>query len=512
MSIPPEREQYDAYVGRIARGAGITSFGQGTRRILGYATQVALAQMYGPAQLGFYVLGITAVQLANVLAQFGMDTSVVRYVARYQAEGDVPRLRGTILLALWTTFALSLVLAGLMFIGAGFLANRVFDEPLLETVFEAFSISLPLFTVMSMALRITQGFQTVKYMTLVQEIFQPLVNLGLIVAFYFLGARILGATVAYIISMAASSVLALYYLRRIFPLLLERTAPAKLEYRAMFGVSGPMIAADFTGYTYAWITLAIVGIFSTTSAVGIFNAAARTAAVSTLVLVAFSKIFSPMVSNLYSRGLLDDLDRLYKDVARWSFSGAVGIFLITALLAKDIMGVFGPEFEAGWPALIVISAAQLFTSSMGPALRILAMTGRQRTVMFTTVGSAVLSLVLGFALIPQYGILGAAVAMAVNPMLANTINLLAVYRFMGLWPYGRQYSKPILAASFAALAVYFTRLAVPPFEGIVAVIALVPLYFLVYGVTLWTLGLAPSDRQLLKSFWMVVGRSFRVGA
>jgi len=46
------------------------------------------------AQLGFYAIGVTVVQLANVLSQFGMDNGVVRYVAHYRAEGDHTRVRG----------------------------------------------------------------------------------------------------------------------------------------------------------------------------------------------------------------------------------------------------------------------------------------------------------------------------------------------------------------------------------------------------------------------------------
>ena len=73
MSASPQQEQYEAHVGRIARGAGIASFGQGIGRLLNYFTQIALARMYGPTLLGFYVLGYTVVQVANVFAQFGMN-------------------------------------------------------------------------------------------------------------------------------------------------------------------------------------------------------------------------------------------------------------------------------------------------------------------------------------------------------------------------------------------------------------------------------------------------------
>src|SRR5215212_1194039 len=222
-----EDEQYNAYVGRIARGAGISLAGQGIGRVLNYATQIALAWMYGPAQLGLYILGLTLVQMTNVAAQFGMDNGAVRYVAHYRAEEDVPRVRGTILLALWAPLALSLVLAALMFFGADFLAGSLYNKPSLELVIRVFSISLPLYTLMNMALYATVGFQTVKQLIFVQQVAQPLTNLALIIIFYLLGAQILGAVAAYIVSVLVGSLLALYYLRRMFPGLINREIPAR---------------------------------------------------------------------------------------------------------------------------------------------------------------------------------------------------------------------------------------------------------------------------------------------
>src|SRR5829696_5835866 len=143
----------------------MSSIGQGLSRLLGYATQVALAWLYGPVQLGFYVLGVTLVQMTNILSQFGMDNGVVRYVAHYRAEGDARRVRGTVLQALTVTFGLSVALSILLFLGAGFLAEKVFQKRFLRTMIRAFSGSLPFFKVKNMAVWAKEGFQTVKYQT-----------------------------------------------------------------------------------------------------------------------------------------------------------------------------------------------------------------------------------------------------------------------------------------------------------------------------------------------------------
>ncbi|PLS83631.1 MAG: hypothetical protein CYG60_21605 [Actinobacteria bacterium] len=506
MSASPEREQYDAYVGQIARGAGMSSVGQGISRLLGYATQVALARMYGPAQLGFYVLGVSLVQLVNILSQFGMDSGVVRYVARYRAEGDEARVRGTILFALGATLGLSLALSGLVFFGAGALAD-LYGKAFLTSTFRLFALSIPFFAVMSISLWAMQGFGTVKHATFVEQVLRPLANLGLVVVFYLLGVQVLGAIAAYVLSMVLGSVIALYYLRRIFPKLLDRKVPAKYGAGELVGGSLPLMVASATNYANVWATTAILGIFVSAREVGIYNAASRTAALSGLVLMAFSGIFSPMVSNLYRKGSMAHLGYLYKDVSRWTFTGSLVFFLLIVLLSRDILAVFGEKFVSGWPAMVIIATAGLFGASVGLTGRVLAMTGHEKTVMWARLGSALLSVVVGVALIPTYGLIGAAVAAATGIFLVNALTLFYLRRLLGFWPYNNQYLKPLLSGTLALGGAMLVGWALPLPAGLPTIAVLAPTFVVLFAAGVLVLRLSESDRQFLRTVWAAIRRN-----
>ena len=372
-----DKQPYDAHVGQIARGASITSFGLAVKGVMRFVIQFSLARMYGPTQLGFYVLGAMIFGVASVLGQFGMDQSVVRHVAEYQAKNDSPRVRGFVLLALSASFALGLVLATAMFLGAGFLADRVFNKPFLEVVFRAFAVGVPFSAVSTVALVATQGLKTMKPSTYVQQILQPIMNFVLIVVFYLLGMQILGAVAATVSSAVVGCVLAFYYLRRMFPNLLRADTPPIFEGRELFNVSVPMGIVNLTRNVSTWGAVAVVGVLSTAHDVGIYNVAARMGGICAVGLVAFSGIFNPIISDLYSRNLLDDLGSLYQDVCRWITALGFAPFLLTVLLAKDILAIFGSEFVAGWPVLVLIAIAQMFSSSVGPTNRVLAMTASE---------------------------------------------------------------------------------------------------------------------------------------
>lgn len=499
----------DSYVARVARGAGISSVGQGTGRVLGYVTQSVLARTFGRELFGLYTLGIAIVSAANILSQFGLDNGVVRYVAHYRARADNSRVRGTIIQAVWFTLAISLLVAGAMFFGAGGLAGW-FDKPALEPVVRGFAFALPFFALMSIILWATQGFQTVTYATYTQQILRPLIYFVLVVGVYFLGASLLGVVVAYAASMAAGVLIGLYYLRRLFPLLLDRSVQPKFETRALFSVSIPMSVSRVTQYANNWTAVLVLGLFQPAGVVGIFQAAFRTATLATLVRFAFNGIFSPIISNLHSREMAEDLGRLYKDVARWTFTGAFALFLVIVLLATEILTIFGGRgFTAGWTALIIVAGAQLFSTSVGPSPRMLAMTGNQNVVMIATVIGASTGVAAAFALIPSYGLIGAALGASAAIVVENTLTVTAVKWRLGYWPYSLQFAKPLSAGLLAAGAAYMFKQTVP-LPGLMATVAAVGgLFSLLFVALLLFWGLSETDREFLRAFRDVARRHLR---
>jgi O-antigen/teichoic acid export membrane protein len=349
-----------------------------------------------------------------------------------------------------------------------------------------------------MALWATQGFGTLKYAAFVGQAARPLLNLVLLVFFYMVGVQILGAVAAYVISMALGAALALASLRRVFPGLLA--GKAEYEGRELSVASAPMIVANVTQYSNLWTAVVVLGVFEPVPTVGVYSAAARTAALSSLVLISFAGVFSPLAAGLYRQERLGELGRLYADVSRWAFTGALAFFLVTALFSRDVMLFFGEEFAHGWPVVVVISAAQLFNSSVGPTARLLAMTGHQKAVMVSTVGSAIAAVALNFLLVPHYGVGGAAAATAAALVLANGSSLVFVRRRLGFWPYGPRYVKPLLAGFVAAAVTLGIRALLPTIEGLPALLLFAPIILVIFACALVSLGLYPSDRRFLASF------------
>ena len=509
----------DTYVAKVARGAGISTAGQGVGRVIGYVTQVVIARLLGAQFYGFYAAGVALINGLQILSRFGMENGVVRYVAHYREHEDAARVRGTIVMALLFPIALSFVLSAVLFFGAGFIADTGWlqeNGTLMVGVLRGFAFVLPFFVFMSMTAWATQGFQTVTYAAYIQQLIRPGLFLVFVGVCYVLGAKIFGVIAAYALAMFLAGVVGLYYLRKLFPDLFDRRAQTRFETKALFGVSIPMSITQGAQYLNNFSAILILGIFAAGAPVGIFNAAARTATFLTAVRFAFSGIFSPIISSLHARQDTEEMGRLYKDVSRWIFTGAFALFLVIVVFASEVMGIFGEAFGAGVTALVIVAVAQLYSSSVGPAPRMLAMTDNQNFAMIATSVAAVTGVIVSFILIPRFEVLGAAIGMATAIIVENTGTMFAVKWRLGYWPVNVMWLKPLTAGAISGTVTYLLKVTLPldAMFGFLPMPVSIPTIMLLGGFLgvlflglLWLFGFSETDKEFLGTFWDVAQRA-----
>jgi len=519
LDEPVGPKEDDTYVAKVAKGAGISTAGQGIGRVIGYVTQVVIARLLGAQFYGFYTAGVALINGLQILSRFGMENGVVRYVAHHREHGDAARVRGTIVMALLFPIALSVVLSAALFFGAGFLADSGWlkeNGAMMVGVLRGFAFVLPFFVFMSMTAWATQGFQTVTYAAYIQQLIRPGLFFVFVAGCYVLGANIFGVIAAYALAMFLAGIAGLYYLRKLFPELFDRRARTIFEPKALFGVSVPMSITQGAQYLNNFSAILILGIFAAGAPVGIFNAAARTATFLTAVRFAFSGIFSPIISGLHARQDTEEMGRLYKDVSRWIFTGAFGLFLVIVVFAPEVMGIFGEAFGAGVTALIIVAVAQLYSSSVGPAPRMLAMTGNQNYAMIATSVSAITGVIVSFILIPRFDVMGAALGMATAIIVENTGTMSAVKWRLGYWPVNVMWLKPLLAGAIAGIVTYLLKIILPldAIFGFLPVPVSVPTIMVLGGFLgvlflglLWLFGFSETDKEFLGTFWKVAQRA-----
>ncbi len=169
-------------------------------------------------------------------------------------------------------------------------------------------------------------------------------------------------------------------------------------------------------------------------ATGIFGIANAAAALIALPLIAINTPLAPAVTTVFSEGNKAKLQGLATKAARSAFLLCLPLALIYVLFGKYLLWVFGEEFTAGYTALVILTVGQVINAAMGSVGVLLQMTGHERDVALALAIAVAVNVAVNLALIPVWGVDGAAVGAAANIVLWNTLLAIRVFRKLGIRP------------------------------------------------------------------------------
>lgn len=479
---------------QVAKGGGIAFVGNIVGRFFTFLLQILLTRVLGAAGSGLYALGFSVLGIAQTVSLLGLQNGVVRFGGMHHGAGDRSRLKGTLLLALGISFASAVIVGTVLFFLASTIARGVFNEPALTAPIRVFAFALPFYSLVTITSFSARALRRVDCDVAISRLFRPILTLLAVGTSFLLGYRLLGAVSGFLISTVLSAGMGLHLLHRLFPDLTSKLR-AKYDAKRLILYSGTVLLAGISSLLLTRTDRIMLGILDSAESVGIYNAAANLAVQATLFLTSFNAIFSPMIADLFHRGQMEQLERLFKTITKWIVALTLPVVLVLILFAEQSMRLFGAEFVVGAPVLIALSIAGLLNVSAGSVGFILIMTGHQKLALMNSLILGGLNVFLNLLLIPRFGILGAGVATGTSIALINLVKLIEVYLLYKIHPYEISYWKPAVSGMVAAATWLGVRCVWDP-AGWLMLLG-IGCFAMVYGISLAVLGLEEEDRLVL---------------
>ena len=456
----------------IAKGSGIVFAGKIVGGVVSYAYLILLSRGLGAESFGIFVLVLTLVNIIGLISRWGLDIGIVRLVSQYRSSQAEARTAAMIQGAIQLVVGSGIVAALFTAICAEILAKYFLGDASEEYVrsIRLMALCIPFWSVMLTSLYATQGAKEMKYMVYAQNLCWPVLNTSLVLLFFVLGCGVTGVMAAHIGSVALVSLLSVSYLRSVFPDVHFRRYSTS-DLLMIFRFSQPFMLVACLHYLLLWTDTLMLGYFRDAGEVGIYNAALKTALLTNMILFSFNSIFGPVISELHTTGQMEKLSQIFKIVTKWILVLSLPVVCIMILLARDIMLLFGPEFLPGWLALSILAFSQLVNAGVGSVGFLLMMTGKQKIMMFNSLVTFILNIVLNYFLIPVYGLYGAAFASALSLVFINIIMVVEVFREIGIHPFSHSYWRPLgLALLVLFIASLCRKIFLTAYPGIVSVV------------------------------------------
>ena len=444
---PPAPRTYGE-ADRLARGAGVTFLGHAAGRALGFVLTLVLTRWLGASDFGSFILALTIFQCAGLLADLGLRYGALRFVAMAEGREDHREVRRIV--ATVIRYSLVASLGGMVVLGAASpLLADWFRQPVYRWLIPVIALALPFSTVGAVVKSILQALRRLTAVALLQHVLDPLVRIGVFVALAGLGWGIAAAVASHLAAVVVVFGAALAWL-------LPHVPPgwggrARVREKEILAFSVPLSLAHAAALAMQWADSLFLGYFTTSRDVGIYGAASRMAALGGMTLFAASMSFGPYANELYGRDDLAGLRRLYQQVTRWLIMVTLPILVLIVTYAPWLLHLFGAEFLAGGPVLLILACATFVTVATGPAGDVALIAGRSNTLLLAGALLTVFDIGMLWLLVPRWGVVGAAIATGATTAVSNVTNVLLGWWFLALQPYSPTLMRPVVIGGCAAL-------------------------------------------------------------
>lgn len=420
----------DPHMREVARGTILAFFLKIAGSGLSFAFNIAVARLLGADGAGIYFLALAITTIASILGRVGLDNALLRFIATSATHSDWSNVKGVYTLGIRIAVAASTAIAIVSFLVAPWIATMLFNKPALAEPLRWMSLSILPFTLLNLQAESLKGLKRIRDAMMLQSIGVPLLALILIYPLTKL-AGITGMVWSYVIATMTIALLGIWAWRT--AVALHPSETSKFPLKELWASCKPLFVVSIMNNAIRlWVPLAILGIWASSAEVGILGAALRVVALTTMMLFTLNNVLAPKIAELYAKNEM----ALLAATARRSATGLAilssPIFFILIFFPSWVMSMFGDSFREGGLILGILAAGQIMNVFGGSIGIVLIVSGKEQYTQKITVIFSSLLIALLFIMVPFYGALGAAIAIAVSGTCLSLVTVWQAEKIIGL--------------------------------------------------------------------------------
>lgn len=432
----------------LLKGSGIVAIGMVIRVLLVFVTEVLVARILLPERYGLLTWGLFVVNILCMLSSLGINTAVRRFLPIYQSAGDDEAVRGLVLLSGFVSMAGGVVGALLLFYSAHWLATHGMGDPRVTPILSTFVLMVPLWNLQKTMLAVFGGFKRPTYKVLVEDLFVPIGLLAVVLLAWWIDWTEIEIAQGYVLVYLLSVALSVILVHTRTPYQAVRRAKPRFFVRKTLGFSLPLAFTDVLAKsTVGLVDILVVGALASTHAVGIFRVASDMAVLISMVLMIFTFMYFPIVSEFAASGDREKWRDTNSRVARWCMLATLPLFATLFFFPGEVIYlIYGADYMEAASVLRILAVGYFGHAIVGfTSLNLLA-AGMTGMYFSSFLASFLLNLGGNFLLIPIFGIQGAAVASLVSLWTMNGIALVVMKRRLDLHPFTWFYLRILVLA------------------------------------------------------------------
>ncbi len=403
----------------VRGGAGVFAL-RISAAAIGFLNGVVLARLLGLEAYGIFSQVVAAATTIAGFLGLGMPSLLTRELATYLVGERWPLIKGIVHWAfrnvLITCFGVSLVSLFVVFA----YAPEGWRTPSIFGVGIAILLTLNL-----LRAAVLRGFHQVVVADLPDSLVQPLAILGLIGLSVALARQfsVVWAVTLQFAGTLSAFLLGLLIFWKFWPQPCGGVSPVERPDQWRFP-AGIFLLIGALSISDNQLAILLTGRLAGSAQAGLLQGANRFVALIAFGLAAVNSPLMPKLAAAWSRGNRQESQALVTATMRIGLTVALLIATPLLLFPQWFLSWFGVEFAQASTAMRILAIAQIFNAASGPCGLVLLTTGHQSKALLALAAAITANVLTSLWLTADWGVLGAAIAVAVS---LATWNLLMSY-------------------------------------------------------------------------------------
>ena len=265
-----------------------------------------IARLLGAAALGTFLVAWATTDVLSKIAMFGLDNTIIAFIARSEAAGERARSRALFHLAVALALGQSTVVAAISILVVRFAGDKLNLNPQMVSVLSVLLCAMPGVILYRVCTAVSRGMRVMKHDIFSRGVTESAVTTLAFLATVALGWKTFGPAIASIIGTAASGLVALYPGVVALPFRAVRSWSdfLSVEARRLLSYAASISGYDLLNSLIVRLDVIMLGCFIghapgvTLPAVGIYGAVVEVGSGLRKVNQAFNPIFAPLVAGM----------------------------------------------------------------------------------------------------------------------------------------------------------------------------------------------------------------------
>ena len=428
---------------KFIKGSAATFIGQFSSMTFHFASLMLLTRALTKEEFGLYALIIVINSIMLIISGMGLDITTVKFIS-----SDTDKEKKNVFFPIITIKILILLIFAILFLSTSNIISSMIHQKL-----AIYLIYIPMVFVpggiRDLLYKVIQAIRYFKKYAIIQNI-SAVTRFSLLMLFY--SQEMLDLSNLIIIEIFIVLLIVIVQIILIPFNILSDKKVKKIELKTIFQFALPIYISNIFGYMYQRINVIIVGALLTPVSVAFFDVGNKIPAAFQKMFNSFILVFFPNLSNLLSKGNSQSGEELInKSLIFFSLLMSI-VILILFLFRNEIMILLFTEkyLESSlvFSILLLNLIINIFKNILGYSI---VAAGFPKVPMKVNVFSSFIGIGGSLFLIPQFGYVGAALALILTNSFSQTLYLFYLKRVNLIVQFFRYFSPVMVLISVILL-------------------------------------------------------------